>query len=101
MKYKKMRCLTRSPVTDDVKPCYRWRNYDQTEIGFTFYVYEHRVLFFLTLHAHLIIEETLENLTRILLPQLFSKITLLFYDVIHGLICAYNMKDILDFWRTR
>lgn len=88
-------------MTDDIKPCYRWRMSNQSVCGSFFEVCEHRVPSFLTLHVHLIIEDALEVVAGKFLPQIFSKITLLFYDVIHGLICAYDMRDILDFWKRR
>lgn len=99
MKHRKVRCLTKIAVTDDIKPCYRWRNSNQYICDSYFDMEEHRVPFFLTLHAHLIIEETLEGIAIKFLPQLFSKITSLFYDIIHGFVSDYNMKEILDFWK--
>jgi len=50
---------------------------------------------------HLIIEKVLEVVAMKFLPQIFSKITLLFYDIIHGVVSCYNMRDILDFWKGR
>jgi hypothetical protein len=98
MTHRKIRCLTRTPITEDTKPCHRWRFSNQTKCGSDFEVREHRVPSFLTLHAHLIIEETLENVTNKLLPQPFSKITLLFYHIFHGFIAGYRMKEIYIFW---
>jgi hypothetical protein len=45
------------------------------------------------------IEEALESLALRFLPQLFSKVTLLFYHVFHGFVCAYSMREIVVFWR--
>ena len=98
---KRFRCLTRIQVTEDIKPCYKWRVSNQSSCGSFFEVREHRVPSFLTLHMHLIIEEVLEVVPRKFLPQIFSKITLLFYDIIHGVVSGYNMRDILDFWKRR
>lgn len=98
---KRFRCLTRIPTTDDNKPCYRWRVSNQYICGYDLEVAEHRVPFFLTLHAHLIIEETLEGIAMKFQPQLFSKIIDLFYDIIHGLVSGYSMKEISSFWRQR
>lgn len=88
-------------MTEDIKPCYRWRVCNQASCGSFFKVCEHRVPSFLTLHMHLIIEEALEVVGRKFMSQIFSKITLLFYDVIHGVVSGYNMRDILDFWKGR
>jgi hypothetical protein len=100
MRYRRLRCLTRIEVTDDVKPAFRWRQSNQYVCDFLFEPREHRVPLFLSLHAHLIIEQTLECLALKLLPQLFSRVTLLFYDVVHGFVCAYSMKQIVAFWRN-
>ena len=88
-------------MTEDIKPCYRWRVGNQSSCGSFYEVREHRVPSFLTLHMHLIIEDALEVVARKFLPQIFSKITLLFYDVIHGVVSGYSMRDILDFWKRR
>ena len=101
MKHRKIRCLTRVETTDDIKSCYRWRNSNVHICSYDLEVAEHRVPFFLTLHTHLIIEETLHNLALKFIPQLFSKTTFLFYDIIHGLVSSYSMKEISDFWRQR
>lgn len=98
---KRFRCLTRVQVTEDIKPCYRWRISNQSSCGSFFEVREHRVPFFLTLHVHLIVEWILEDMSRKLVPQVFSKVTLLFYDVVHGFVCGYGMRDILEFWKGR
>ena len=101
MEHRKIKCLTRIEITEDIKPCYRWRVSNQSICGYELEVAEHRVPFFLTLHMHLVIEEILHTLAMKLEPQPFSKITLLFYDVIHGLVSGYNMKEISSFWRQR
>jgi hypothetical protein len=101
MKYEKVRCLTRVETTDDTKPCYRWRAHNQFICDYSLEVREHRVPSFLTLHAHLIIEEILTVIAMKFQPQLFSKITDLFYDIIRGLVSGHNMKEISSFWRQR
>ena len=98
---KRFRCLTRIVVTDDVKPCYRWRLSNQYICDYYLEVREHRVPFFLTLHAHLIIEETLGVIGTKFLTQLFSKVILLFYDIVYGLVSGHSMKEIGGFWRQR
>jgi len=101
MKYEKVRCLTRVVVTDDIRPCYRWRVSNQSICDYYLEVREQRVPFFLTLHAHLIIEETLGVIGSKFLPQLFSKVTLLFYHIIYGIVSGHSMKEISSFWRQR
>jgi len=88
-------------MTENIKPCYGWRVCNQSSCGSFFKMREHRVPSFLTLHMHLIIEESLEVVARKFLPQIFSKITLLLYDVVHGVVSGYSMRDILDFWKRR
>lgn len=89
-------------MTDDVGSMFRWRNSNQHVCGFCgFEPREHRVPFFLSLHGHLIIEQSLEYLALELVPQLFSNGFLLFYDVLHGFVCGYSMGEILVFWKTR
>jgi len=62
----------------------------------------HRLPFFLSLHAHLVLEEKIEDLWNIFGGAFREpKIILLIYDIIHGVICAYNMKQILEFWKNR
>jgi len=101
MKYRKVRCVTRVVVTDDIKPCYRWKVSNQSICDYCLEVREHRVPFFLTLHAHLIIEETLGVIGSKFLPQLFSKVILLFYDIVYGIVSGYSVKEISIFWRER
>lgn len=47
------------------------------------------------------IEETLEDLAHLIFPQFAFKTLLLPYDIIHGVICGYDVREILDFWRGR
>ena len=101
LKYRKVSCLTRIPTTDDIKPCYRWRIVNQIICDYDFEVREHRVPFFLTFHAHLVIEEILEVVLMKFLPELFSDVTLLFYDIVYGLVSGHSMKEISNFWRSR
>ena len=95
----RFRCLTRIQITEDIKPCYRWRVCNQSSCDSFFEVCEHRVPSFLTLHMHLIIEDILSFIGMKFLPKILSKITLLFYHVVYGIVCGYNMKEILDFWK--
>jgi hypothetical protein len=62
---------------------------------------QHRVLWFLSLKAHITIERALGELSDILLLRFPYKKLLFFYDVIHGLISAYNVKEILEWWKNR
>lgn len=101
MKHRIIKCLTRIPTTDHIEPYPRWRAFDDSIVEWNLEVAEHRVPFFLTLHAHLIIEATLENIANKFLPKLFSRITSLFYDIIHGFVSGYNMKEISNFYRQR
>lgn len=89
--------------TDNNEPCYRWRYCEEYVCGSTpeFYPYKHQVPFFLTLHAHIVIETTLESVARKFIPKLFSKIINLFYDVVHGFVSSHNMKEILNWWKER
>jgi hypothetical protein len=88
-------------MTEDGKPYYSWRVFDQSPCGLFSEMREHRVPFFLTLHAHLIIEETLGVIGGKFLPQLFSKVILLFYDIVYGIVSGYSVKEISSFWRER
>jgi hypothetical protein len=51
------------------------------------------------LHGHLVLERILESFAMKLLPRLFSKVWLLFYTVVHGLICGFSIRESVVFWR--
>jgi hypothetical protein len=67
---------------------------------------KHRVPSWATLQLHLTLEEITEDIYSLLFGR-FSphfnciKLLLLPYDIIHGVICAYSMRSILNFWRAR
>jgi len=104
MRLRIVQCLSRDIVDaeEDVW-VYAWKewvglskNSDTTKS-----VYPHRVPWFLSLDAHLRIEEALEDLSNMIFPQFAFKKLLFVYDVLHGIICAYNMKEIWGWWKNR
>jgi len=105
MKYKVVQCLTYQPISDKDKWIYTWKQfagiacYRTSE--YEFHVNKHRIPFFLSLHAHLIIEHLTETLWNLVFKQFPCKRLLLVYDLIHGFVCGYNMREILHFWRKR
>jgi hypothetical protein len=104
MRFKIVQCLSRD-IVDAEKDVwiYAWKEWvglsknSDTEKS----VYPHRVPWFLSLHAHLRSEEALEDLTNMIFTQFPFKKLLFVYDVLHGTICAYNMKEILEWWKNR
>lgn len=103
MKYKIVQCLSRNDVVEDkLKWIYSCKEWVGIPTKFDVGLCEHRVPSFLSLHAHLRMEENLEDLaSKTIFPQFAFKKLLLVYDIIHGLICGYGMKEILVFWRNR
>jgi hypothetical protein len=105
MRYKTFKCLQRDFISDTDKWVYTWKEFvggfSILHPQYMFCFWEHRVPFFLSPHAHIIIERTLENLTRALFQQFPCRKTLLVYDILHGIICAYNAIEILHFWNGR
>jgi hypothetical protein len=102
MKYKIVQCLSRNVVDDKDQWIYAWKVWvGGAKVGGAA-INKHRVPFFLSLHAHLRIEETVEDLfNKTIFPQFAFKKLLLPYDIIHGLICGYNMREILRWWKSR
>jgi hypothetical protein len=105
MKYKIVQCLSRD-IVDAEKDIwvYAWKEWiglsknSDTKKS----VHPHRVPWFVSLHAHLRIEEALEDLLNMtIFPQFAFKKLLFVYDVLHGVICAYNMKEILEWYKKR
>jgi len=100
MRFKIVQCFSRNTVVEDkLKWIYAWKKWVGIPTKFDVGVCRHRVPFFLSLHAHVKIEETIADLGGIVFPQFTCKILRLPYDILHGLICGYNMKEILDFWK--
>lgn len=96
-----VQCLSRNVVVEDkLKWIYACKEWVGVPTKFDVGLCEHRIPWFLSLHAHVKIEEVLEDLIRVVVRFPYKKL-LFFYDIIHGLICAYDMKDILDFWKRR
>ena len=100
MRFRRLACISKIDVTDDVEPAYRWRNSNQNLIGYDYGVCEHRVPFFLSLHAHLVVEEKLEYLGLKFMPKLLCNVWLLFYTVTHGFVCGFSMRESILFWKS-
>lgn len=101
MRYVVKRCLSRCDVVEDrLEWIYPWGEWVGVPIKFDVGLCEHRVSWFLSLHGHIIVERMLEDLIRVVVRFPYKRL-FLFYDVVHGLICAYSMIDILDFWKRR
>jgi hypothetical protein len=99
--FKIAQCLSKNVVIEDrLEWIYPFQEWVAVPIKYDVSFCEHRVPWFLSLHAHVVIEEVLEDLVRVVVRFPYKKL-LFFYDIIHGLICAYGMKDILDFWKQR
>lgn len=99
--YKIVRCLSRKGVVEyKLKWIYTCKEWLGVPVKFDVGLIKHRVPFFLSLHAHIKIEEVLERLISVVV-RFQCKNLLFFYDLIHGLICAYGMRDILYFWKQR
>jgi hypothetical protein len=103
MKHKIVQCLSRTEIETKDRWSYAWKQYvkDVVVVKYGLGLEEHRVPWFLSLHAHLRIEETLQDLASLVLPQFAFKPLIFPYVFLHGLICGYDMKEILRFWRCR
>lgn len=100
-RYRVVRCLSRTEITEDSKLIYRWRVGNQSCYDSYLEWHVHRVPFFLSISAHVTIEWILGSLGRCLIPRLFENLFFLFYDVVYGVVCAHGMKEILTFWKLR
>lgn len=103
MKFKIVKCLT--PHQTELREIwvYTSKTWSEsyTKFGEPSEVEDHRVACFMPLHLHLILEQFVEELgNRFLLPFSCKKLWLL-YDIVHGIISSYGIKDILKFWRPR
>jgi hypothetical protein len=98
-------CETRQPNIDRDKWIYPWKEYTGVaSVFFSAQMYrfcDHRVPWFLSLHAHLAIEHILEGLWNLLFIQFPFKNLLFVYDALHGVICSRNMNEILEWWNAR
>ena len=104
MQHKTVQCLSHD-IDEKDRWVYAWKDWATVSIPFkrgkNVSKHQHRVPRFLSLHAHLRIEETLEDLAHLVFPQFAFKPLLLPYDIIHGVICGYGMRGILNFWTAR
>lgn len=104
---KTVRCLNISRWETRDKWVYPWKEFVAVSSFLSsssepFYrVYEHHVPFFLSLHAHLAMEHVLERLWNRLFWQFPFKNLLFVYDFLHGVLCSYNMREILEWWNAR
>ena len=87
-------------IEDKLEWIYPWKEWVGVPTKYDVGLCKHRVPWFLSLHEHVIIEQLLEDLVAAVARFPYKKL-LFFYDVVHGLICACDMKDILDFWKRR
>lgn len=97
---KTVKCLSRFPIIDRDRWVYPWKEFSAVASYFSsdyFYtIAKHRVPAFLSLHSHLSIEHVIEALWNLVFAQFPFKTLLLVYDVLHGIICSFSMKEILD-----
>jgi hypothetical protein len=104
MRFKIVQCLSRG-IVDAEKDVwiYAWKEWVGLSINSDIEkgVQPHRVPWFLSLHAHLRSEEALEDLSNVIFPQFAFKKLLFVYDVLHGIICGYGMKEMLEWWKNR
>jgi hypothetical protein len=102
---KTIRCFTRFPSIDRDRWIYPWKEFTAVASYFSSEYFctiaKHRVPYFLSLHAHLSIEHALESLWNVFFAQFPFKNLMLVYDILHGLICSFNMREILEWWRGR
>jgi hypothetical protein len=103
MMFKIVECLSRDIVDGGDAWAYAWKEWVGVGIhGKTLSKHEHRFPWFLSLHAHLRLEECLEDLSdKSIYPKFLFKPLQLPYDIIHGFICGYSMREILSWWRSR
>jgi hypothetical protein len=102
MQMKTVQCLSRNIVDGKDQWVYAWKDWATvSRWGKNVSKHQHRISWFLSLHAHLRIEETVEDLAHLVFPQFAFKPLLLPYDIVHGIICGYSMRGILNFWTTR
>ena len=100
-RFKVVQCLSRCDVIEDrLEWIFPFKEWCGVPIRYDVGLCKHRVPWFLSLHAHVIIEEVFEDLISVIVRFQYRKL-LFFYDVVHGLVCAFDMKDIIDFWRRR
>jgi len=103
MKFKIVKCLTQVQTEEREIWVYTAKTWNtaNTKFGEPSQVEEHRVAWGMSPHLHLILEQLVEEVgNRFLLPFSCKKLMLL-YDIVHGIISSYGMKDILEFWRPR
>jgi len=103
---KTVRCLTISRWESRDKWVYPWKEFVAVASflpseSFCYQIYEHHIPFFLSLHAHLAMEYILERIWNRLFRQFPFKNLLFVYDLLHGIICSYNMREILEWWNAR
>jgi hypothetical protein len=102
---KTVECVSRFPNTNRDRWIYPWKeftavaSYFSSDYSYTFA--KHRVPAFLSLHSHLSIEHVIEALWNVVFAQFPFKRLLFVYDVLHGIICSYNMREILEWWNSR
>ena len=105
MKYKSFICLQPDLIIDTDKWSYTWKEF----LGFNSVLHpryvlcvrKHRVPFFLSPYAHIVIEQKLEFIFGAIFQQFICRGTCLIYDILHGILCAYGAREIMDFWRSR
>jgi hypothetical protein len=102
---KTVKCLTKFPSIDRDRWVYPWKefsavaSYSSSEYFYT--IAKHRVPAFLSLQAHLSIEHVVEAFWNLFFAQFPFKSLLLIYDVLHGIVCSFNMREILEWWNSR
>jgi hypothetical protein len=95
--------MTRFPVVDTRKWLYSSKHYVYVTSYRHYWSnpFYHRVPSWMTLHAHLILEEKLSWLWNVFFNRFCYKPLLFPLDLILGVISARKMSEILAFWKVR
>ena len=102
MKHKIVQCFSRDIVEGKDLWVYPWKEWmNVATYGKKVSKHRHRIPWFLSLETHLRMEEIVEDLAELIFAQFPFKALLLPYDIVHGFICGYGMKEILTWWRQR
>ena len=101
MRYKIVECLSRDIVDGGEAFEYAGKEWVGVSVfGKTLSKHRHRFPWFLSLHAHLRLEECVEDFYPFY-PRFLFRYLLLPYDILHGFVCGYSMREILSWWRSR
>jgi hypothetical protein len=99
MRYRLLQCKTRIEMTSDdkLKWVFTQKHYMPTISGYEYSDEIHHVPFFLSLHAHLRIEEFLCHVSEKFLGSFLCRPLMFPYHFIYGLVSCHSVRDILEF----